>query len=61
MHLLIATLAVLVAALPCAAQPADTLSDAVRQLVEVGEPTVALTGAQVVDGRAVPPPADRPS
>ena len=54
MHLLIATLAVLVAALPCAAQPADTLSDAVRRFVEVGEPTVALTGAQVVDGTGRP-------
>ena len=54
MHLLIATLAVLVAALPCAAQPADTLSDAVRQFVEVAEPTVALTGVQVVDGTGSP-------
>ena len=54
MRFLIATFAVLVAALPCAAQPADTLSDAVRQFVEVGEPTVALTGAQVVDGTGRP-------
>ena len=54
MRILIATLAVLVAALPCAAQPADTLSDAVRQFVEVGEPTVALTGVQVVDGTGRP-------
>ena len=54
MRFLIATFAVLVAALPCAAQPADTLSDAVRQFVEVGEPTVALTGVQVVDGTGRP-------
>ena len=54
MRFLIATLAVLVAALPCAAQPADTLSAAVRQFVEVGEPTVALTGVQVVDGTGSP-------
>jgi imidazolonepropionase-like amidohydrolase len=54
MHIVIATLAVLVAALPCAAQPADTLSDAVREFVEVGEPTVALTGVQVVDGTGSP-------
>ena len=54
MRFLIATFAVLVAALPCAAQPADTLSDAVRQFVEVAEPTVALTGVQVVDGTGRP-------
>jgi len=54
MRILIATLAVLVAALPCAAQPADTLSGAVRQFVEVGEPVVALTGVQVVDGTGRP-------
>ena len=54
MRFLIATLTVLVAALPCAAQPADTLSDAVRQFVEVAEPTVALTGVQVVDGTGSP-------
>ena len=54
MRILIITLAVLVAALPCAAQPADTLSDAVREFVEVGEPTVALTGVQVVDGTGSP-------
>ena len=54
MRILIATLAVLVAALPCAAQPADTLSGAVRQFVEVGEPVVALTGVQVVDGTGSP-------
>ena len=54
MRLFIATLAVLVAALPCAAQPADTLSDAVLQFVEVAEPTVALTGVQVVDGTGRP-------
>ena len=54
MRIVIATLAVLVAALPCAAQPADTLSDAVRQFVEVAESTVALTGVQVVDGTGSP-------
>ena len=54
MRILMATLAVLIAALPCAAQPADTLSDAVRQFVEVAEPTVALTGVQVVDGTGSP-------
>ena len=54
MRIVIATLAVLVAALPCAAQPADTLSDAVRQFVEVAESTVALTGVQVVDGTGRP-------
>ena len=54
MRLLIATLVVLAAALPCAAQPADALSDAVRQFVEVDEPTVALTGVQVVDGTGGP-------
>ena len=54
MRILIATLAVFAAALPCAAQPADTLSDAVRQFVEVGEPVVALTGVQVVDGTGSP-------
>ena len=54
MRILMATLAVLVAALPCAAQPADTLSGAVRQFVEVAEPTVALTGVQVVDGTGSP-------
>ena len=59
MRILIATLAVLVAALPCAAQPADTLSDAVRQFVEVGEPTVALTGVQVVDGTGSPAASGR--
>ncbi len=59
MRIVIATLAVLVAALPCAAQPADTLSDAVRQFVEVGEPTVALTGVQVVDGTGSPAASGR--
>lgn len=59
MRLLIATLAVLVAALPCAAQPADTLSGAVRQFVEVGEPVVALTGVQVVDGTGSPAASGR--
>ncbi len=59
MRLLIATLAVLVAALPCAAQQAETLSDAVRQLVEVGEPVVALTGVQVVDGTGSPAASGR--
>ena len=54
MRILMATLAVLVAALPCAAQPADSLSDAVREFVEVAEPTVALTGVQVVDGTGSP-------
>ena len=54
MRILYATLAVLAAALPCAAQPADALSDAVRQFVEVAEPTVALTGVQVVDGTGRP-------
>ena len=59
MRILIATLAVLAAALPCAAQPADTLSDAVRQFVEVAEPTVALTGVQVVDGTGRPAASGR--
>ena len=59
MRLLIATLAVLVAALPCAAQQAETLSDAVRQFVEVGEPVVALTGVQVVDGTGSPAASGR--
>ena len=59
MRILIATLAVLVAALPCAAQPADTLSGAVRQFVEVGEPVVALTGVQVVDGTGSPAASGR--
>ncbi|MYD87010.1 MAG: amidohydrolase, partial [Acidobacteria bacterium] len=59
MRLLMATLAVLVAALPCAAQPADTLSGAVRQFVEVGEPVVALTGVQVVDGTGSPAASGR--
>ena len=59
MRILIATLAVLVAALPCAAQPADTLSDAVRQFVEVAESTVALTGVQVVDGTGSPAASGR--
>jgi imidazolonepropionase-like amidohydrolase len=54
MRFLITTLAFLVAALPCGAQPADSLSAAVRQFVEVGEPTVALTGVQVVDGTGRP-------
>ncbi len=54
MRILMATLAVLVAALPCAAQPADSLSDAVREFVAVAEPTVALTGVQVVDGTGRP-------
>ena len=54
MRIPIAALAVLTAALPCAAQPADALSAAVRQFVEVAEPTVALTGAQVVDGTGRP-------
>ena len=54
MRILIATLAVLAAALPCAAQSADSLSDAVRQFVEVDESTVALTGVQVVDGTGRP-------
>ena len=59
MRILIATLAVFAAALPCAAQPADTLSDAVRQFVEVGEPVVALTGVQVVDGTGSPAASGR--
>ncbi len=59
MRILIATLAVLVAALPCAAQPADVLSAAVRQFVEVGEPVVALTGVQVVDGTGSPAASGR--
>ena len=54
MRFLITTLAFLVAALPCGAQPVDSLSAAVRQFVEVGEPTVALTGVQVVDGTGRP-------
>ena len=54
MRYLNATLAILAAALPCAAQPADTLSAAVREFVEVAEPTVALTGVQVVDGTGSP-------
>ena len=54
MRIPIAALAVLTAALPCAAQPADGLSAAVRQFVEVAEPTVALTGVQVVDGTGRP-------
>ena len=54
MRFLITTLAFLVAALPCGAQPAVSLSAAVRQFVEVGEPTVALTGVQVVDGTGRP-------
>ena len=54
MRILIITLAVFVAALPCAAQPADSLSAAVRQFVDVTEPTVALTGVQVVDGTGRP-------
>ena len=59
MRILIATLAVLVAAVPCAAQPADTLSAAVRRFVEVGEPVVALTGVQVVDGTGSPAASGR--
>ena len=59
MRILIATLAVLLAALPCAAQPADTLSGAVREFVEVGEPVVALTGVQVVDGTGSPAASGR--
>ena len=59
MRIVIATLAVLVAAFPCAAQPADTLSDAVRQFVEVAESTVALTGVQVVDGTGRPAASGR--
>lgn len=54
MRIVLATLALLAAALPCAAQPAETLSAAVRQFVTVSEPTVALTGAQVVDGTGAP-------
>ena len=54
MRIPIAAFAVLTAALPCAAQPADGLSAAVRQFVEVAEPTVALTGVQVVDGTGRP-------
>ncbi|MXZ70804.1 MAG: amidohydrolase, partial [Acidobacteria bacterium] len=51
---LAATFVVLAAASPAAAQSAGSLSAAVREFVEISDPTVALTGVQVVDGTGAP-------
>ncbi len=51
---LAAACSALAAASPAPAQPAASLSAAVRQFVDVDDPTVALTGVQVVDGTGAP-------
>ena len=64
MRIVVTTLTVLAAALAlpaqqAAAQPAAALSDTVREFVEVDDPVVALTGAQLVDGTGRPAVADQ--
>ncbi len=59
MRRLIIASVVLAVPLAVAAQPAATLSDAVREFVDVDDPVVALTGVQVVDGTGSPAAAGR--
>ncbi|MCY4661366.1 MAG: amidohydrolase family protein [Acidobacteria bacterium] len=59
MRRLITASIVLAVPLAVAAQPAATLSDGVREFVDVDDPVVALTGVQVVDGTGGPAAAGR--
>ncbi len=59
MRRLIIASVVLAVPLAVAAQPAATLSDGVREFVDVDDPVVALTGVQVVDGTGSPAAAGR--